>query len=107
MDDLAKRTWRRIGEEVTGLSGRSGQAAAASASFLLGELSEKEYRAEAATLGASFENDMHFVLGFAASQIGEDARARIHYMRSMEASVGREFPWYLASEEVDGDGLAR
>jgi Flp pilus assembly protein TadD len=107
MDDLAKRTWRRIGDEVTGLSGRSGQAAAASAGFLLGQLSEKQYRAEAATLGATFENDMHFVLGFAASRAGEDGRARIHYMRSMEATVGREFPWYLAREEVDGDGLAR
>jgi tetratricopeptide (TPR) repeat protein len=107
MDDLAGRTWRRIAEEVSGISGRSGQAAAASASFLLGQLSEKQYRTEAATLGASFENDMHFVLGFAASRAGEHGRARIHYMRAMEASVGREFPWYLAHEEVDGDGLAR
>ncbi len=106
MDDLAVRTWQRIGEDVAGLVGRSGQAAAHSASYLLGELSEKQYRETVAPLGGHFENDMHFVIGFAASRLDEQGRARIHYMRSMEATVGHEFPWYLASAEIEGAGMS-
>jgi len=106
MDDLARRTWRRISDEVAGLVGRSGQAAMLSATYLLGDISEARYRENVAGLGGGFENDMHFLLGFAAKRDGDPARARIHYMRSLEATQGREFPWYLAQDEAEGDGLA-
>jgi tetratricopeptide (TPR) repeat protein len=107
MEDLAKRTWRRVAEDVASRVGPTGEVAMRSASFLAGDLSEREYRAKTTSLGGSFENDMQFVLGFAASTLGEPDRARTHFMSAMNSSAGREFPYHLAREQVEGGGFVR
>ncbi len=105
MAEIAQRTWLRLGEDVGSSVGKSGRAAVKSAEFLAGAIAEKEYR-NAVSPVDEFENDMHFVLGWATRSADRDA-ARAHFRESLETSHGREFPYQLAQAELDGRGLGR
>jgi tetratricopeptide (TPR) repeat protein len=104
MEDLAKRTWARLSEDAGSNVGKNGRAAVKSAEFLAGVIAEKDYRTAVAPI-EDYENDMHFILGWAARANSDAARA--HFRECVESSHGREFPYQLARKELDGAGLGR
>jgi hypothetical protein len=99
MDDLAKRAWKQIPEEVGKHVEGSGKGAVKTAQFLTGVLSEKEYRQSVSPI-ADFENDMHYFLGCIAMERADSASAVGHFRSALQSSRGREFPYCLAREEA-------
>ncbi len=102
MDDLAKRTWKQIPDEVGTRVQGEGRGAVKTAQYLTGVLSEKEYL-QAVSPIADFTNDMHYFLGRAARERADTASAAEHFKRSLEASRGREFPYALAETAARAD----
>ena len=78
---------------------RSGKAAVATAEFLTGAISAKDYRTSVSPV-SGFENDMHFFLGYAALLGERGDEALTHFEASVDASRGREFPFHLAEAEI-------
>ena len=104
MGDLAARTWERIPQDVGSRVGEPGAAAVKSAELLTGAISEKDYRTAVQPLDG-FENDMHFVLAYAAHRKQDERAAKQHLTRAVDTSAGREFPYYVASAAVAGEGI--
>jgi tetratricopeptide (TPR) repeat protein len=104
MTDLAQRTWSRLAMDVGGSVSGEGRASVKTAEFLSGTISEKDYRGAVAPVPA-FENDMHWFLAWTQSSTSPDL-ARAHWMKSMETSQGREFPYHLSQAEIAGEGIA-
>lgn len=105
MNELAERTWQRIGPDVGAAVGQDGFGAVKSAELLAGSISAKDYRTAVGKI-APYENDMHFFLGFMARQGDELEVARGHYRKVLESSRGHDFPYHLAQAEVAGEGLS-
>jgi tetratricopeptide (TPR) repeat protein len=99
MNDLALRTWDQVSLDVAGRVGPSGEAARMSAQFLIGAISEKNYRTAVSPI-SGFENDMHFFMGYMASRERDAERAQAHFTKAIDASRGREFPFHLARSKM-------
>ncbi len=74
------------------------------AQFLTGAISEKDYRGAVSPV-ATYQNDMHWFLAWAARKSDDPELARTHWQKAMEESQGREFPFHLAQSEVAGEGI--
>ncbi len=102
MEELARRMWKQMPEEVGTLVQGSGKGAVKTAQFLTGALGEKEYLKSVSAI-ADFQNDMHYFLGRVAKTRDDAPAALGHFQRALESSRGREFPYGLALRETSPD----
>ena len=104
MDDLAGRTWGRVSADVGARVSKKGRAAVKSAEYLAGAITEKEYQTAVAPI-SDFENDMHYLIAYDAFRKKDAETARQQFLKSVQSSRGKEFPFHLAEAEMSGTGL--
>jgi tetratricopeptide (TPR) repeat protein len=106
MEELARRMWKQMPDEVGTLVQGSGKGAVKTAQYLTGVLSEREYLQSVSSIG-DFKNDMHYFMGRVAKEKEDPSNALAHFQQAIEFSRGREFPYGLAMRETNpssGDG---
>lgn len=93
----ARAAWRRVAESEPG---SNDWEAIPSARLLLGELDPDAFLAEARRSDLSFDNNAHYYIGVSHELAGRLDAAREAYRAAVECSLGHNFPWQLAQQEL-------